>query len=319
MKRQLPRPANVTLRQMRAFVAAAQAGSVTRAAQHLHLTPSALSMLIRSLEAELAVRLFDRLSRRIELTEAGRELLPALEGVFQNLDAAFDQVRRLTEHRRGRLAVATSPLLAAELMPRLIATFQSQFPAISVVLMDLAVDAIAEAVRAGRADVGICTADAETPGLEMATLHQDQMMLACPANHLLATRRAVRWSEIVTEPLLLMRSGTGLRTLTDRSFAALGAAIEPVHEVAHVATAIGLVEAGLGLAILPSYALGTARSRGVVAVPLTEPVAYRDIVALTPSGRSLSAACEAFFEHFRQAMTHSDSPTKTVRRGKRTA
>lgn len=306
------RAANVTLRQMRAFVAAARAGSVTRAAEHLHLTPSALSMLIRSLEAELAVRLFDRLSRRIELTEAGRALLPALEAVFENLDAAFDQVRRLTAHRRGRLAVATSPLLAAELMPRLIATFQAQFPAISVVLSDLAVDAIAEAVRAGRVDVGICTADADVAGLDVRPLHQDRMLLACPATHPWARRRALRWRDIVAEPLVLMRAGSGLRALVDQTFAGLLESVAPAHEVAQVATAVGLVEAGFGMAILPSYALSRARNSSVASIALIEPVVHREIVALLPAGREPVGACEAFLAHVRQGMSEDDVlPTAT--------
>lgn len=292
---------------MRAFAAAAREGSVTRAAQQLHLTPSALSMLIRGLEAELAVRLFDRVSRRMELTEAGRDLLPALEGVFASLDAAFDHARSLTEGRRGRLAVATSPLLAAELMPRVIASFQSSHPAIQVVLMDLGVEAIADAVKNGRADVGICTADADMPGLDLAMLHQDRMLLACPADHPLANRRAVRWREVVAEPLVLMQPGTGLRAIADGAFAGLGETPVPVHEVAQVSTAAGLVEAGLGLAILPAYALAASRASGVVGVPLIDPVVHRDIVAVSPSGRSQSGACEAFLEHFRQVFTQAGS------------
>ena len=291
---------------MRAFVAAAREGSVTRAAQQLHLTPSALSMLIRGLEAELAVRLFDRVSRRMELTAAGRDLLPALERVFASLDAAFDHARSLTDGRRGRLTVATSPLLAAQLMPSVIASFQSSHPAIRVTLLDLGVEAIAEAVRKGRADVGICTADADMPGVDLATLHQDRMMLACPTGHPLAGKRAVRWREIVAEPLVLMQAGTGLRTIADRAFADLGEQPLPAHEVAQVSTAVGLVEAGLGLAILPAYALAASRAAGVVAIPLVEPVVHRDIVAANPAGRSQSGACEAFLAHFRQAITGSD-------------
>src|SRR5688572_5365161 len=83
-------PAGVTIRQLRAFIAVAQEGSITRAAQRLHLTPSALSMLISNLEGELAVRLFDRTTRKIALSEAGEELLPSIGRVFESLDAAFD-------------------------------------------------------------------------------------------------------------------------------------------------------------------------------------------------------------------------------------
>ncbi|MES2050600.1 MAG: LysR family transcriptional regulator, partial [Pseudomonadota bacterium] len=185
-QRNAPRPAGVTMRQLRAFVAVAQDESITRAAQRLHLTPSALSMLISSLEGELAVRLFERTTRRIALTDAGLELLPSIKKVFENLDDAFDGLRQLSDRRSGRFAVATSPLLAATLLPPLLAGFRVRFPGIRVDLFDLPVDGIAQAVRSGQADFGVCTADTEMPGLVLTTLYQDRLMLACQSDHPLA-------------------------------------------------------------------------------------------------------------------------------------
>ena len=293
---------------MRAFVAAATEGGVTRAAARLYLTPSALSMLIRDLEAELAVRLFDRGGRRFEPSAAGRELLPLLVRALADLDAAFERARAHADHGSDRLTVATSPLLAAELLPGLIATFQAEYPGLRVTINDMGVDAIAQAVRRAQADLGICTAEADMPGFEVRTLHQDRMMLACHPAHPLAAWRAVRWREIVAEPLILMRAGTGLRSLVDRTADELGEKLAPAHEVAHVATAIGLIEAGLGIAVLPAHALANAsnhadRAPRIAAVPLTEPVVLRDIVAVTAAGRKLTAAGEAFLAHFQRAMT----------------
>ncbi|WP_421954472.1 LysR substrate-binding domain-containing protein [Polaromonas sp.] len=302
-QRNAPRPAGVTMRQLRAFVAVAQDESITRAAQRLHLTPSALSMLISSLEGELAVRLFERTTRRIALTDAGLELLPSIKKVFENLDDAFDGLRQLSDRRSGRFAVATSPLLAATLLPPLLAGFRVRFPGIRVDLFDLPVDGIAQAVRSGQADFGVCTADTEMPGLVLTTLYQDRLMLACQSDHPLAERREVRWAELAGEPLALLRHGSGLRSLVERGFSEIGEPVQPAFEVAHVTTAVGLVEAGLAVSILPSYALSSARSPGVVAVPLTAPVMERNIVALTDGQRQLSAPCEAFLTHFKSGVT----------------
>lgn len=297
------RPEAVTLRQLRAFVAVAQDQSITRAAQRLHLTPSALSMLVSSLEGELAVRLFERTTRRLVLTEEGLELLPSVQKVFADLDHAFDGLRQLSERRSGRFAVATSPLLAATLLPLLLASFRNRFPGIQVDLFDLPVDAIARAVLDGQADFGVCTADQEIAGLVATTLYQDRLMLACLAEHPLAGRKEVRWAELAGEPLALLRHGSGLRSLVERGFAAAGEQLVPAFQVAHVSTAVGLIEAGLAVAILPSYALSRTRSPSVVGVPLTAPVMLRDIVALTDSQRPLSAACEAFLTHFKSGVT----------------
>jgi DNA-binding transcriptional LysR family regulator len=300
----------VTLRQLRAFVAVAQEQSITRAAGRLHLTASALSMLVSSLEAELAVRLFERTTRRVVLTEEGQALLPSVQMVFKDLDQAFDGLRQLSARRRGRFAVATSPLLAATLLPQLLASFRLRFPDIAVDLLDLPVDGIAQAVREGRADFGVCTADQEVAGLLTTTLYQDRLMLACLADHPLAGRKEVRWSELVGEPLALLRPGSGLRSLAERGFAEIGEPVVPAFEVAHVSTAVGLVEAGLAVAILPSFALSRTRSPSVVAVPLTAPVMQRDIVALTDSQRELSGPCQAFLVHFKTVVTEMSSQSQ---------
>ena len=300
----------VTLRQLRAFVAVAQEQSITRAAGRMHLTASALSMLVSSLEAELAVRLFERTTRRVVLTEEGQALLPSVQMVFKDLDQAFDGLRQLSARRRGRFAVATSPLLAATLLPQLLASFRLRFPDIAVDLLDLPVDGIAQAVREGRADFGVCTADQEVAGLLTTTLYQDRLMLACLADHPLAGRKEVRWSELVGEPLALLRPGSGLRSLAERGFAEIGEPVVPAFEVAHVSTAVGLVEAGLAVAILPSFALSRTRSPSVVAVPLTAPVMQRDIVALTDSQRELSGPCQAFLVHFKTVVTEMSSQSQ---------
>ncbi|MFC6283655.1 MULTISPECIES: LysR family transcriptional regulator [Polaromonas] len=318
-QRNAPRPAGVTMRQLRAFVAVAQDESITRAAQRLHLTPSALSMLISSLEGELAVRLFERTTRRIALTDAGLELLPSIKKVFENLDDAFDGLRQLSDRRSGRFAVATSPLLAATLLPPLLAGFRVRFPGIRVDLFDLPVDGIAQAVRSGQADFGVCTADTEMPGLVLTTLYQDRLMLACQSDHPLADRREVRWAELAGEPLALLRHGSGLRSLVERGFAEIGEPVQPAFEVAHVTTAVGLVEAGLAVSILPSYALSSARSPGVVAVPLTAPVMERNIVALTDGQRQLSAPCEAFLTHFKSGVTGLAASSSQKKTRKKTA
>jgi len=312
------RPESVTLRQLRAFVAVAQEQSITRAAGRLHLTASALSMLVSSLEAELAVRLFERTTRRVVLTEEGQALLPSVQMVFKDLDQAFDGLRQLSARRRGRFAVATSPLLAATLLPQLLSSFRLRFPGIEVDLLDLPVDGIAQAVREGRADFGVCTADQEVAGLLTTPLYQDRLMLACLADHPLAGRKEVRWSELAGEPMALLLHGSGLRTLVERGFAEAGEPLVPAFQVAHVSTAVGLVESGLAVAILPSYALSRTRSPSVVAVQLTAPVMLRDIVALTDSQRELTGPCEAFLAHFKTVVTElsSQSPLPVPRKRK---
>jgi LysR family carnitine catabolism transcriptional activator len=312
-----PKPANVTIRQLRAFVAVAEDGSITRAAQRLHLTPSALSMLVSGLEGELSVRLFERTTRRMALSDAGQELLPAISKVFADLDNAFDALRQFSDRRSGRFAVATSPLLAATLLPGLLASFRERFPSIRVDILDLPVDGIAQAVRSGQADFGVCTIDTEPSDLAITPLYQDRLMLVCPDQHPLAQQDSVRWSELTNEPLIWLRHGSGLRRLVEQGFAQAGETVAPAFEVANVTTAMGLIEAGLGISILPAYALRRTRAIGVKGVPLTTPVLERSIVALTAQGRALSAPCQSFLSHFQNGMATQDAAmAKAIRPGK---
>lgn len=287
----------VTIRQLRAFVAVAHEGSITRAAQRLYLTPSALSMLISALEGELAVRLFDRTTRKIALTEAGQELLPSIERVFENLESAFEGLRGFVDRRAHRFAVATSPLLASTLVPYLLASFKKRFPHVRVEILDLPVDNVAAAVRSGQAAFGICTSDMNAQDLSTTALCQDRLMLACPAGHALASLREVRWFDLCDEPLVLLRQGSGLRVLVEQGFAEIGETFKPAYEVAQVTTAIGLVQSGLGVSILPSFVLSCALPAKVVLVPLVDPVKKRGVVAICRAGQKLSESSEAFFAY----------------------
>ena len=298
----------VTLRQLRAFVAVAEEGSIARAAQRLHLTGSALSMLIASLESELGTRLFERTTRRLQLTDAGRELLPAISEVLHHLDNALSDLRESTQRRDTQLRIAASPLLAATLLPGLMAGFRERYPAVRLKLLDKAVSAVPQAVRGGDADIGVCTADVDTLDLKPTAIHQDQLMLVCLETHPLATQREVRWQELAGEPLVLMETGSALRSLVEQGLAETGEPFEPAFEVAHVATAVGLVEAGIAVSVLPSYAVARIRAVGIRSVPLSNPVLERAIVALHAPERPLTSVGEAFLAHFRKAMETFAAP-----------
>ncbi len=294
-------PANLTLRQLRAFQWVVQTQSMTRAAERLHLTPSALSMLIRSLEEEVGLRLFERTTRRLVLTEAGRLLAGRAEQILAGVDEAVLSLQQMREQQQERLTLATSPLLAASLMPAVIAAFRAEFPNVAIALRDVPVDQVAGLVLRGEADIGLCTADGASEGLHAEVLLRDALMLACPADHPLAARGEVRWSDLLEWPLILLRSGSGTRSLIDKALARWGSALQPAFEVANISTAVGLVNAGLGVSVLPAYSLARASSQTLVARPLTDPVVSREIVALSRPQVSTGAASQALLAHIRQS------------------
>lgn len=295
---------HLSLRQLRAFLAVAQESSMTRAAEKLHLTPSALSMLVRGMEDDLGVRLFDRTTRRLVLTEAGVQFLPTVEQVFSQLEAGIAALQNNQQIKAGRLHVAASPLLASAMFPQVIASFRLLNPQIKVSLMDAPVASLPELVRRGEVDLAVCTASSDMSDLLATPVYTDKLMLVCPRAHRLAQFREVEWQDLLDERLILMRHGSGLRVLVDKAFSKWHKSIQPAYEVSQVATALGLVSEGEGVSVLPSYAISRAQSlsqaAAVATVNLVAPSVLREIVALTKLGSGMSETALLFVEQFKK-------------------
>lgn len=298
---------NLSLRQLRAFLAVAQEASMTRAAAKLHLTPSALSMLVRGMEDDLGTRLFERTTRRLVLTDMGQQFLPVVQKVFAQLEDGIASLHNSQHVKASLLRVAASPLLASALFPKVIASFRSQHPHVKVVLLDVPVESLPDLVRQGEVDLAVCTANQETQDLTATPLYVDKLMLVCPTSHPLAQSREVAWQDLLDQPLILMRHGSGLRTLVDKAFSKWSKRVKPAYEVSQVATALGLVAEGEGVSVLPSYAITRAQAAAqengfasVATVALVSPVVEREIVALTKTGAEVMQVAEAFVEHFKK-------------------
>ena len=292
---------NISLKQMRAFVAVARTGSFTRAAEQLFITQSALSALVRNLESELELRLIDRTTRRLELTEAGRELLQSLEQLLDDLDRMTSDLRDVKAIRRGRVRIGATPLLAASFLPVAIRAFRERYPEVTVRVMDDPTPQLLEALRAGDVDLVLATLDAQHADLATQVVLSDTLVLACHPSHRFASRPPVAWPDLASEPLIMMRKGSGLRAITDQALgAALGRHPAPAQEVNHVSTALAMVGAQMGLAVLPAYAVRFQGGAQVHAVALVEPTVERHVLLASVKQRTLSAAAAAMQEHLLQ-------------------
>ena len=127
---------NITLRQLRAFIAVARSGSFTLAAESLFITQSALSGLIKELEQSVGVRLFDRSTRRIQLSEIGRGIYPLIDKILADLDGVLDEVANLKALKKGVVRVAAPQLMACTLLPEVIAAYRAEHPQVDIRLID---------------------------------------------------------------------------------------------------------------------------------------------------------------------------------------
>ena len=281
---------NVTLKQIRAFVSVAQAGSFTAAATRLHLTQSAVSVLIGELEEQFGLRLFDRTTRLVHVTDAGRDFFPVAEKVLADLQHAWVSSKELLAKKRGRVAIAVTPLMASILLPKAIAEYAALYPGVSVVLRDTLAGLIQPKVRDGEVDFGIGTFEKTGRELLAEPLMSDTLVLACPNGHQLARKRSVAWRELAGHPFISLTQDNSVGQLIGNCLAEAGVEVQQAYEVSYLSTVVGLVDAGLGVAVLPSYASPITQFYGIQIRKLVHPAIRRETSFITRQGRSLSPA-----------------------------
>ena len=289
---------NVTLRQLRAFVAVADAQHFTRAAERLVLSQSTVSTLVRELEDNLGLRLFDRHTRMLRLTQAGAEMLPLARKALADLDRAFSRSHDLRSLGLGRVKVAAASLQAALLMPRVIKDFCDEFPGIRIDVHDVTEYEVIEKLRAGDVDFGLGSALA-MQDIVARPLTTDTFVAVMPAGHPLAQQPAVTWRELADVPLIGPPPGNAVREQLDMALSRQGITLRRSHEVILPLTILGMVEGGLGIAVMTSAMSRLAQALGLVTRDVADPVIRREMSLLFHADRTLSPAAEAFSDRLR--------------------
>ena len=286
---------NLTLRQLRAFVAVAETGSFTAAAATLHLTQSALSVLVRELEREMGVQLFDRHTRRVLLSEAGREFQPSVQRLLADLAGAVADVTDLRDKKRGVLRLAAPQLMACTLMPRVIAAYRERHPDIDVRLADTLPEHLLAGVLSGEVELAVGQDVAVDAAIERRTLFRDRHWLICPPDHPFARRRKVRWSELGPYTFIAPTRDFRQRVLPELEADAREFMLRATtQEVSYMTTALGMVASGLGLTVCPTYSASLVRAHGLQMVRLDQPDFHREVCVYGASKRSLSPAAASF-------------------------
>ena len=297
---------------MQAFVQVARHGSFTRAAADLHLTQSAASALVKALEEQLGVLVLDRTTRRVVLTRAGEEFLARAERILAEVANAVSDTHDLVNKRRGLVSIAASPLSSSTFLPAAVAAFLEQYPNVRVQLHDILTEGIVEEVRSGAAELGIGTFQQTLGDVDFVTLFTDRLGVVLLSSSPLARKRRLSWRQIASQPRVSLSPSSAFRPLVDNIFATMDIAVaRPRFEVGYMGTAVALVEAGLGISVLPERAAWLIRSPAVCWRPLSEPVVVHPSTLVTRSGRSLSPGARAFVDFL---STHLASQARAFRR-----
>lgn len=277
---------------LRAFVTVGELRSFAAAAHALHLSQPALSRRVSHLEDTLGVRLFDRTTRSVQLTVLGQRFFGEMRGLVVDLDRSVLSLRDAAELESGDVTIGCVFSAVHHFLPPVIHAFRERHPHVMVRIIEEGADEVLDCVKHGEADFAINYIGMQDPDVEFTPLLKEPYVLVCPSGHPLARRRSVTWHELGAYPLARVSNASRNRLLIDQALAELPPLPRPIIEVRHVSTLIGLVESGLGLAVVPRLTLPMDRTT-VVGVTLVQPTITRTIAIVRRSGRSLSPAAAA--------------------------
>jgi DNA-binding transcriptional LysR family regulator len=277
---------------LEAFLSIAERGSFQRAAAHLNLSQTAISHRMRKLEEDLGLKLFARTTREVTLTRAGIDFLPTAQKAIAELEQSFDDLKQQGAKRRERLDIACLPLFAVNHLPPILSKFYKSQPGVQVRIFETPSAAIAELVQSGEVEFGLSVIQTNRWDLDVETISTSPLALTCPSRHSLAKKRSVGWAELRNLPLIRVSSKTAIRPMIDDALSAARMTFNWQYEVQNVETAVNLVEAGLGYAIVPSIDVMMHRGRGLVAVPLRAPRLSCTYGLVTRRGMPLSPPAE---------------------------
>jgi DNA-binding transcriptional LysR family regulator len=297
---------NLNLRQLKAFLGVAENSNFTKAAQQQHLSQAALSASIRELETQLRCRLFERTTRSVELTPAGRELLPVAQQVVDSLEEITRQLRHLGEFGVSRLRLGFTPILASNVVPELLEEFQRQFPMVQVDVVDAGPAELLAKVEADQIDAAFGAFSQKRSGLSQLQIAPATLVLVC-SDQFSAIGERINWQQVFDYPLIALTERSPIQQLVTTMAQQHKAEIRSPMVVNHLETALGMVEKGFGVAVFPSFAQAAWR-RYKVRTSEIYPAVSIDYFRILKSGKDASPALDGMTQLLIQRLHHAQQP-----------
>lgn len=304
---------NITIKQLRAFVTLAREASFTRAAGKLNLSQSALTIAIRQLEAEVNLKLFDRTTRSVHLTNHAQVFLPVAERLLADLSRSLDDLSALAERRKGNVVAAASASFLCSVMAPTVARLQQRFPGIRVKLLNTP-DNLARRVQEEEIDFGVTNILKAQRGLESYPLMDDVFGVVCPHDHpLAAVDGELTWGDLAPYPLVAMPSGTQTREIIDGRDDINGILAAPVCEANSIFALGSMIAHGVGVATVPAHVAKAIVSDRLVYRPIAGPELRRSLYVIKRQGRSMSPAAREVLKLMIDELIDQRSPLVDVK------
>lgn len=263
--------------QLHIFYTVAEKGSFSHAAQALHMTQPAVTMQVQSLEEYFGTKLFLRSTKKIELTEAGRTLLPYAKRSIDLMKETDISMSKFTHMLEGRLHLGASLTVGEYILPRLLGPFSQEYPNISVSMKVINTKQILEEMLNHQLTFGLVEAEVHHPDVHTEALLSDELKLIVPSGHPLAELELVSVEEMLKYPFVLREQGSGTRRVMEEELTRLGydvSALKIVMELGSTGAVKSAVEAGLGISILSQSSVKHESALGVLKVKRLEKVRF---------------------------------------------
>jgi LysR family hydrogen peroxide-inducible transcriptional activator len=287
------------LHQLRYFAAVARTGNFTRAAERCHVSQPSLSQQIAKLERRLDQRLFDRLGRRVLLTEAGRQLLDRAEAILAAVDDTERSLRDGESTGGGRLAVGALPTVAPYLLPAALKRFARCCPAVELTVHEAVTRDLVETTAAGELDVAILALPLEDARLHVEPLLTEPLLLAMPPRHRLARKRRIRVEDLHDERFILLDEMHCLGEQVLSFCGANGCQPRIACRSAQLLTVQAMIALGQGVSLLPAMARKADPNRSTVYHPLVDGKPTRTLAVAWHRHRYHGPAAERFLAELR--------------------
>lgn len=287
--------ANLSTRLLQAFLALADCRHFGHAAERCHVSQSAFSAMIQKLESATGARLFERDTRNVNLTPEGEVFVQVARQLVSDMQAALADMNDYVARRKGRVAIAALPSLAAGWLPPVLSQYRQCYPGVRVELFDAISDQCLALLRQGKADIALTAPGPDLLEFTTQPLCADPFYLVCRKDHPLATKRRIKVAQLAGCEMIHLARSTSVRQHLEAMLRP-GGVIHTGLEVEHLATLAALIESGLGVSVVPELTLFQFRLPGLVAIPMDAPALVRPLLIVTPKERSLSIAAQGLLE-----------------------
>jgi len=289
--------ARFTPRQLDAFVAVSDLRGFSAAGQRLGLTPSAVSQLVAELEAAVGFRLFERTTRAVALSAAGREFLGSAEQVLRHIGLAESAAADVRNRAAGIVRIAAPLVIASLILPPAIRDYARDRPKVVVRIRDSSVAGLADMVASADADLALGPDRAVGTEVERTPLFRSPWVMWCAPGHPLTARRQVRWTDLRQYPIVAAGRDHERSVSEMRASAPDDERITPIDVVDNITTALGIAAQGLACTLAPAYVGALALPMGLVMRRVTHPEVMREVCLYSSTARVMSPAAEGFKDH----------------------